>query len=131
MDQLQAAQVHEAYLPYATSDELLMILDVLQVNPGDNRSIIQLAAHAKTTARTVERRSQLEFCMTLGEWRQSPAFPPSDRCAGERPHGSADCLRFGLQHSIGLHYHVSENGRRQPQPVSSQSASKARPPNNK
>jgi AraC-like DNA-binding protein/quercetin dioxygenase-like cupin family protein len=74
MDQLQAAQVHEAYLPYATSDELRMILDILQDNPGDNRSIIQLAAHAKTTARTVERRSQLELGMTLGEWRQRLRF---------------------------------------------------------
>jgi AraC-like DNA-binding protein len=74
MDQLRVARVHDAYLPYASSDALRAILQALQAAPGDDRSLAEWAQQVNMTPRTLERTCQRELGMALGEWRQRLRF---------------------------------------------------------
>lgn len=70
VDQLAQAGYAESYLPTTDDKILRVILDSLETNPGDNRSIFELARSVNVTERTLMRRCQRELGMTLNEWRQ-------------------------------------------------------------
>jgi len=70
LDQLGSAECVGSYLP-ASDDALLgPVLRALEANPGDNRSLAELASSVHTTERTLLRRCQRELGMSLAEWRQ-------------------------------------------------------------
>ena len=70
VDQLVAAPRVGSYLP-ATDDPLLAsVLQALEDDPGDNRSLAELARTANTTERTLVRRCQRNLGITFAEWRQ-------------------------------------------------------------
>ncbi len=96
MDQLECAQPHDDYLPYGRTPALREVLDALQAEPGDNRSLAQWAQQVHSTERTLARHCQRELGMTFGEWRQRLRFLAAIEAleAGRDP---ADRLRPRLQ----------------------------------
>lgn len=70
VDQLAGAPCAGSYLP--TSDDPLLgpVLRALEAQPGDNRSLPELAHTAHTTERTLMRRCQRDLGMSFAEWRQ-------------------------------------------------------------
>ena len=70
MDQLRSAPCIDSYLPTSTDEQLAGLLLRLEQNPGDNRSVKELAESLGMTARTLARRCQKELGITLLEWRQ-------------------------------------------------------------
>ena len=70
VDQLARCRVEPNYLPGAESALLSAVLDALQANPGDHRSLAEWAATVHTTERTLARHCLRELGMSLGEWRQ-------------------------------------------------------------
>lgn len=74
VDQLKGATIQETYLPFATSKELQSILETMQENPGDERSLAAWADHANMTVRTLERHCLSELGMSLIDWRQRLRF---------------------------------------------------------
>ncbi|MFV3308085.1 AraC family transcriptional regulator [Pseudomonas sp. NY15181] len=74
IDQLQAAQPHDDYLPYASGGALGEVLAALQAEPGDNRTLAQWAERVHSTERTLARACQRELGMSFGEWRQRLRF---------------------------------------------------------
>lgn len=70
VDRLEQAESAGSYLP-TTSDSLLgPILDALEANPGDNRTLEEIAFDANTTERTLMRRCKRQLGMTFAQWRQ-------------------------------------------------------------
>ncbi|WP_246793477.1 AraC family transcriptional regulator [Burkholderia perseverans] len=70
IDQILGATYGDTYLPSGNSMQVNIVLEELHRNPADRRSNAELAAHVNTTARTLERKCQLELGMALNEWRQ-------------------------------------------------------------
>ncbi|MDH1265638.1 helix-turn-helix transcriptional regulator [Pseudomonas sp. GD03944] len=70
VDQLGSAECAGSYLPASRDPVLEPVLQALQDNPGDTRTIAELARAVHSTERTLMRRSQRELGMTLSEWRQ-------------------------------------------------------------
>lgn len=70
VDQLALADSAGSYLPTSSDPLLAPVLDALAANPGDNRSLPELAKAANTTERTLTRRCQRDLGMSLAEWRQ-------------------------------------------------------------
>jgi AraC-like DNA-binding protein len=70
VDQLARASCAGSYLP--TSDDPLLgpVLHALEAQPGDTRSLPELARAANTTERTLMRRCQRDLGMSFAEWRQ-------------------------------------------------------------
>jgi AraC-like DNA-binding protein len=70
VDQLAGASYAGSYLP--TSDDPLLgpVLRALEAQPGDTRSLPELARAANTTERTLMRRCQRDLGMSFIEWRQ-------------------------------------------------------------
>lgn len=56
-------------LPLPSSEAALLVAHTLQFNPGDDRSVDELAGAAHTSTRTIERAFQAETGMTLRQWR--------------------------------------------------------------
>ena len=74
VDQLAKAPVERCYLPLATSPALATVLDSLQNDPGDHRTLAEWAATVHVTERSLARMCQRELGMTLGDWRQRLRF---------------------------------------------------------
>lgn len=70
VDQLVGAHRVGSYLPASDDPVLGKVLDMLEADPGDSRSLAELAYAANTTERTLMRRCQRDLGMTLAEWRQ-------------------------------------------------------------
>jgi transcriptional regulator GlxA family with amidase domain len=70
LDQLANAACVGSYLPTSDDPVLGPVLRVLEGNPGDTRSLPELARHANSTERTLTRRFQRELGMSFAEWRQ-------------------------------------------------------------
>lgn len=70
VDQLALAPCAGSYLP--TSDDPLLgsVLHMLESQPGDNRSLSELARAVNTTERTLTRRCQRDLGISFAEWRQ-------------------------------------------------------------
>lgn len=56
-------------LPMPTSEAALSIAETLRFNPGDHRTLAELAASAHASTRTIERAFLAETGMTLRHWR--------------------------------------------------------------
>ncbi|MEQ3552976.1 AraC family transcriptional regulator [Pseudonocardia nematodicida] len=56
-------------LPMPTTDAALSVAESLRFNPGDDRSVDELARSAHTSVRTIERAFLAETGMTLRRWR--------------------------------------------------------------
>lgn len=70
VDQLARCRVETNYLPGAQTPLLARVLDALQADPSDHRSLADWAQAVHTTERTLARHCQRELGMSLGEWRQ-------------------------------------------------------------
>jgi AraC-like DNA-binding protein len=70
LDQLIEAPRAGSYLPSSDDPALGAVLRLLQANPGDNRTVAELAAQAHTTERTLMRRCQRDLGLSLAQWRQ-------------------------------------------------------------
>lgn len=70
VDKMGQASCAGSYLPSSDDPLLGPVLRTLKANPGDPRSLPQLAHAANTSERTLMRRSQRELGMSLVEWRQ-------------------------------------------------------------
>jgi len=74
LDQLRQAPVHTCYLPYASSPDLLRVLQALQAEPGNNQPLAHWAGLAHVSERTLARQFVRELGMSFGEWRQRQRF---------------------------------------------------------
>ena len=70
VDQLARAACAGSYLPMSDDPLLRPILEAVDANPGDARSLSELAQLVHTTERTLMRRCQRELGMSFAEWRQ-------------------------------------------------------------
>jgi len=70
VDLLAIAERAGSYLPSSDDPLVQKVLNMLQHEPGDSRSVAELAAHVHTSERTLMRRCQRDLGMTLAEWRQ-------------------------------------------------------------
>ncbi|MFC7517820.1 helix-turn-helix domain-containing protein [Herbaspirillum sp. GCM10030257] len=70
VDQLAGATFMGSYLPTSDDPILGRVLQALIHQPGDTRSLAELARDANTTERTLMRRCQRELGMPFAEWRQ-------------------------------------------------------------
>jgi len=70
VDQLAVAPRAGSYLPSSDDPALGAVLRMLQGQPGDNRSLPELAHAAHTTERTLMRRARRDLGMSLADWRQ-------------------------------------------------------------
>lgn len=70
VDQLSLAPRAGSYLPGSSDPQLGAVLRMLEAQPGDNRSLPELARAAHTTERTLMRRCQRDLGMPFAEWRQ-------------------------------------------------------------
>lgn len=73
-DELARAPVQHSYLPGASTPALAQVLQELQDDPADHRSVAEWAARVHLTERTLARHCQRELGMALGEWRQRLRF---------------------------------------------------------
>lgn len=75
VDELAKAPVQpHSYLPDASTPALAQVLQALQAEPGDHRSVADWAQQVHLTERTLARHCLRELGMTLGEWRQRLRF---------------------------------------------------------
>lgn len=70
VDQLAQAPAAGSYLPTSDDPVLAPVLRALMAQPGDNRSLPELASAFFTTERTLLRRFQRELGLSFAEWRQ-------------------------------------------------------------
>lgn len=70
LDQLALAPRAGSYLPGSDHPQLGAVLEALQAQPGDNRTLAEWADTVHTTERTLMRRCQRDLGMSLAEWRQ-------------------------------------------------------------
>ncbi len=70
VDQLSHARSVGSYLPRSDDPLLRVVLQALEQNPGDERSLADLAADVHSTERTLSRRCQRDLGMSFAEWRQ-------------------------------------------------------------
>ena len=70
MDQLRSAPCIDSYLPVSTDPQLAELLLELEENPGDSRSVKELAHTKGMTDRTLARKCKKELSISLLEWRQ-------------------------------------------------------------
>jgi len=70
MDQLRSAPCIDSYLPVSADPQLAELLLELEENPGDTRSVKELAQAKGMTDRTLARKCKKELGIPLLEWRQ-------------------------------------------------------------
>lgn len=70
MDQLSKAPRRESFLPVSGDDLLQPVIDALQANPSDRRSLAEWARCLGTTERTLSRRFHGQLGVPFNEWRQ-------------------------------------------------------------
>ena len=74
VDQIALAPAEPRFLPQARSPSLVRVLDALQSEPADNRTVDEWAKTVSMTERTLARHCLTELGMTLGQWRQRMRF---------------------------------------------------------
>lgn len=70
VDQLAQAPCAGSYLPTSDDPLLAAVLQLLEDNPGDNRTLPEIASAVHSTERTLLRRFQRDLGMSFIEWRQ-------------------------------------------------------------
>lgn len=66
---LEQSPARASALPMPLAPAAVAVAQALRFNPGDDRTVEQLAATAHTSSRTVERAFRAETGMTLRRWR--------------------------------------------------------------
>ncbi|MBN4667651.1 helix-turn-helix transcriptional regulator [Pandoraea nosoerga] len=74
VDQLALAPAEPRFLPQARSAALIRVLEGLQNEPGDNRTLRAWASTVSMTERTLARHCRSELGVTLGQWRERMRF---------------------------------------------------------
>lgn len=74
IDQLRCAPLQPRYLPYAHSVGLSQVMQALQADPGDNRTLAEWAQQVHVSERTLARQCLRELGMSFGDWRQRLRF---------------------------------------------------------
>jgi len=74
IEQLTLSHPLSDFLPTTGDKYLKPILDFLQQNPGDNKTLAQWASEVYTTERTLARRCQLLLNLSFREWKQRLRF---------------------------------------------------------
>ncbi len=70
LDILKTAPCVESWIPVSADPELSEILRELEEDPGDDRSVKELAGSHGISERTLARKCRRELGVTLREWRQ-------------------------------------------------------------
>lgn len=70
VDQLAQAPCSGSYLPNSHDPLLNQILDALEANPGDSRSLTEWAYQLQTSERTLMRHCLRDLGMSFADWRQ-------------------------------------------------------------
>jgi AraC-like DNA-binding protein len=70
VDQLLKAPRRESFLPVSDDDLLQPVIDALQADPSDRRSLAEWARSLQTTEKTLSRRFQGQLGISFNEWRQ-------------------------------------------------------------
>ncbi|CAH0272718.1 HTH-type transcriptional regulator NimR [Agrobacterium fabrum] len=70
VDQLLNAPRRESFLPVSNDDLLQPVIDALQADPGDRRSLSEWARLLQTTEKTLSRRFLGHLGVSFNEWRQ-------------------------------------------------------------
>jgi AraC-like DNA-binding protein len=70
LDQLQVMQSDAVHLPLPRDARAKRIAAMLQKQPSDTRSLVELSKFAGASKRTVERLFKFETGMGFGKWRQ-------------------------------------------------------------
>lgn len=84
MDQLECAQPHDDYLPYGRTPALREVLDALQAEPGDNRSLAQWAQQVPRHRANPGPALPARTGHDLRRMAPAPALPRGHRGAGSR-----------------------------------------------
>lgn len=84
LDQLCELQSAALFLPMPQDERALRVVHWLRRHPEDRASTKQLARHAATGVRTLERLFQLETGMSLGKWRMQFRLLQAVRLLGSR-----------------------------------------------
>ncbi|MFS2159968.1 helix-turn-helix domain-containing protein [Pseudomonas sp. Pseusp122] len=74
IDQLRSAPLQTRYLPYAQSSGLALVMQALQSDPSDNRTLAEWAQQVYVSERTLARQCLRELGMSFGDWRQRLRF---------------------------------------------------------
>lgn len=69
-DRLAEAQVQASFLPRTDDARLGAVLQALDEQPGDERTLAQWADAVHSTERTLSRRCRQDLGMSFAEWRQ-------------------------------------------------------------
>jgi AraC-like DNA-binding protein len=70
LDQLALSPSTHSYLPHSNDSLLAPVLQALESDPADNRTLAEFAQTVNTTERTLARRCARDLGMSLIEWRQ-------------------------------------------------------------
>lgn len=70
VDQLLNAPRRESFLPLSDDDLLQPVIDALQADPSNRRSLSEWARSLQTTEKTLSRRFQGQLGISFNEWRQ-------------------------------------------------------------
>jgi len=70
VDQLRKAPRRESFLPMSDDDLLAPVINALQANASDRRSLAEWARTLGTTEKTLSRRFQGQLGLSFNEWRQ-------------------------------------------------------------
>lgn len=70
VDQLLKAPRRDSFLPISNDVLLRPVIDALQVNPSDRRSLAEWARSLHTTEKTLSRRFYGHLGISFNEWRQ-------------------------------------------------------------
>lgn len=70
VDQLLKAPQRESFLPLSDDELLRPVIDALQANASDRRSLAEWARALGTTEKTLSRRFQAQLGISFNDWRQ-------------------------------------------------------------
>ncbi|MEU3778161.1 helix-turn-helix transcriptional regulator [Streptomyces sp. NPDC032472] len=119
LDQLRAAPLQPLHLPAPTDPRLAAVCDLLHADPGDHRTLAELAAQAGAggSERTLSRLFRAELGMTFPQWRTqlrlhrslrllaagTPVTAVAHRCGWSSASAFIDVFRRAFGHTPGTH----------------------------
>ncbi|MFJ8885290.1 AraC family transcriptional regulator [Streptomyces sp. NPDC102402] len=117
LDQLAASAQQALHLPTPTDSRLKEICDILQANPGEQRTLAALSKEAGVSARTLSRLFTSDLGMTFPQWRTQlrlyqalvllaegvPVTTVAHRCGWSSASAFIDVFRQAYGHTPGRH----------------------------
>lgn len=70
LHQLETVEMLPLQLPHLSDGRLMRLAEILMKNPGDGRTLGELARSSGASKRSIERLFLAEIGMTFGKWRQ-------------------------------------------------------------